>query len=141
MVIVSHPGNQAVGRDYSFQEEDQTMHTAEGEDCRHPSKEDGEEDENSLFEEEDDLERTRVNTILEDIIRHVDDPHSPGNRYTEMTLLSPFELLCTCGNEAADILRDQFLVPSRQALSQRLPSNYVRSYLTDFSLVIERVRT
>jgi hypothetical protein len=31
MVIVSDPGCQAVGRGSSFQEEEQTMHTAEGE--------------------------------------------------------------------------------------------------------------
>jgi hypothetical protein len=56
MVIVSDPGDQAVGRGYSFQEEEQTMHTAEGEDFGRPSEEDGNEDDNNLFEEENDLE-------------------------------------------------------------------------------------
>jgi hypothetical protein len=79
MVIVSDPGDHGVGRNYSFQEEEQTMHTAEGEDCGRPSEEDGEEDENDLFEEEGDLEWARVSPILEDIIRHIGEPHSPGN--------------------------------------------------------------
>jgi hypothetical protein len=56
MVIVSDPGDQAVNWDYSFQEKEQTMQTAEGEDFRRPSEEDGDEDENNLFKEEDDLE-------------------------------------------------------------------------------------
>jgi hypothetical protein len=56
VVIVSDPGHQAVDRDYSFQEEEQTMHTAEGEDCGRLSKEDSEE-ENNIFKEENDLER------------------------------------------------------------------------------------
>jgi hypothetical protein len=29
IIIVSDPGDQAVGRDYSFQEKEQTMHTTE----------------------------------------------------------------------------------------------------------------
>jgi hypothetical protein len=51
------------------------MYTAEGEDCGRPSEEDGDEDENKLFEEEDDFEGARVSSILEDVIRHIDDPH------------------------------------------------------------------
>jgi hypothetical protein len=39
------------------------------------------------------------------------------------------------------MLRDQFSVPSRQALSQMPPSNYVWSDLANSSLMIERVRT
>jgi hypothetical protein len=115
------------------------MHTAEGEDCGHPSEEDGEEDENNVFEKEEDLERARVTPILEDIIHYIDDPHSPGNQYTEMTPLWTFELLRMSGSKALDIVRNQFSVPSRQALSQRPPSSYIRSDLTDFSLVVERV--
>jgi hypothetical protein len=141
MVIVSDPGSQAVGQDYSFQEEEQTMHTAEGQDCVRLSEEDSKEDENNLFEAEDDLEGARVSAIMEDVIRHIDDPHSPGNRYTEMMRVWTFELLRTCGSKALDMVCDQFLVPSRQVFSQRHPSNYVRSGLTDFSLVVERVRT
>jgi hypothetical protein len=38
MVIVSDTGDQAVGRDCSFQEEEQTMCTAEGEDCERSSE-------------------------------------------------------------------------------------------------------
>jgi hypothetical protein len=72
-VIVSDPADQAVGQDYSFQEEEQTMYTAKGEDCGRPSEEDSEEDENNLFEEEDSLERARVSPILEDVIRHIHD--------------------------------------------------------------------
>jgi hypothetical protein len=101
----------------------------------------GEEDENNRFEKEDDLEGARVSSILEDIIRHIDDQHSPGNRYIEMTRLWTIEFLRTCGSKALDMVRDQFSVPSRQDLSQRPPSNYLRSDLTDFSLVAERVRT
>jgi hypothetical protein len=56
MVIASDPGDQAVDRDYSFQEDEQTMHTAEAEDCARSSEQDGEEDENNFFEEEDNLE-------------------------------------------------------------------------------------
>jgi hypothetical protein len=56
MAIVSDPGDQAVGREYSFQEREQTMHTAEGEDFGGPSEEDGDDDENNLFKEEDGLE-------------------------------------------------------------------------------------
>jgi hypothetical protein len=117
------------------------MHTAEGENCGCPSEEDGEEYDNNLFEEENDLAGARVSPILEDVIRHIDGPHSPGNRYTEMTRLWTFELLRTCGGKVPDIVRDQFSGPSRQVLSQRPPSNYVRSDLADFSLVIGRVRT
>jgi hypothetical protein len=125
------PGDQAVGRDYSFQEEEQTMYIAEGEYCERPS-EDGEEDENNLFEEEDDHEGARVSPTLEGVIRHVDDPHSPGNQYNEVMQLWTFELLRTRGRKALDMVRDQFSGSSRQALSQRPPSNYVRSDLTDF---------
>jgi hypothetical protein len=116
-VIVFDPGDQAVGREYSFQEEEQTMHTAEGEDSGRPSEEDGEEDENNPFKEEDDLEGARVSPMLEDIIPHVDGPHSPGNQYPEMTRLWTFELLRTCGSKALDVVCGQFSVPSRQALS------------------------
>jgi hypothetical protein len=73
-----------------------------------------------------------VSPILEDIISHVDDPRSPGNRYTDMTPLWTFELLHACGNKVIDMVRDQFSVPSRQALFQKPLSNYVRSDLTDF---------
>jgi hypothetical protein len=117
------------------------MHTAEGENCGHPSEEDGEEDENNLFEEEDNLEGVRMIPVLEDIICYIDDTHSPSNRYAEMTRLWVFELLRTWGSKAFDMVRDQFSVLSRQALSQRSPSNYVRSDLTEFSLVVERVWT
>jgi hypothetical protein len=141
MVIVSDPGDQAVGRDYSFQEEEQTMHTAKGEDCGGRSEEDGKEDENNLFEEGDDLEGARVSPIREDVIPHIDDPRSPDNRYSEMRRLWTFELLRTCGNKATDMARDQFLVPSRQALSQMSPYNYFWLDLTDFSLMVEWVRT
>jgi hypothetical protein len=71
--FVLDPSHEAVGRDYSFQEEEQTMDTAEGEDCGYPSEEDSEEDENSLFEEEDDLEGAQVSPIMEDIICHIDE--------------------------------------------------------------------
>jgi hypothetical protein len=140
-VIVSDPGDQAVGRNHSFQKEERPMPTAEGEDCGAPSKEESEEDESNLFEEADDLEGARVNLIPEDVIRHVDVPHSPGNRCTEMTRLWAFELLYTCGSKVLNMVRHQFSVPSRQALSQRPPSNCVRSDLTDFSLVVQRIRT
>jgi hypothetical protein len=56
MVIISDPCDQAVGRNYSFQEEKETMYTAEGGDCERLSEENGKEDENNLFEEEDDRE-------------------------------------------------------------------------------------
>jgi hypothetical protein len=39
------------------------------------------------------------------------------------------------------MVRDQFSVPSRQALSQVPPSNYVRPDLTDFLLAVEWVRS
>jgi hypothetical protein len=141
MDFVPDPGDEVVGGDYSFQEEEQTMHTAEEEDCGCPSEGDGGEDENNLFEAQDDLERARVSPILEDVIRHIDDPHSPGTRYIEMTRQWTFEFLRTCENKAHDMVRHQFSVPSRQALSQWPPSNYVRSDLTDFWLVVERVWT
>jgi hypothetical protein len=57
-----------------------------------------------------------------------------------MTRLWTLELLRTYGSKAFDMVRDRFSVPSRQALSQMLPSNYIRSDLTDFSLVVGRVR-
>jgi hypothetical protein len=87
MIIVSDPGDQAVGRDYSFQEEEQTMHTTGGQDCGRPSEEAGEENENNQFEEEDDLEEARVSPILENVFRHIVDPHFPGNQYTTITRL------------------------------------------------------
>jgi hypothetical protein len=68
MEIVSDPIDEAVGRDYSFQEEEQTVHTSGEDDCGRASEEDGEEDENNLFEEEDDLEGARVSPIIEDLI-------------------------------------------------------------------------
>jgi hypothetical protein len=71
-------GGEAVGRDYSFQEAEQTMDTTEGEDCGRPSKENGEEGEGNLFEEERDLEGTRLSPILEDVIGHINDSHSLG---------------------------------------------------------------
>jgi hypothetical protein len=95
MVIVSDPGDQAIGRDYSFQKEEETMHAAGEEDCGRPSEENDEKDENNLFEDEDDLEGARVSPILEDVIRRINDPHSPGNRYTEMARLWTFEFLRT----------------------------------------------
>jgi hypothetical protein len=60
MDSISDPGNEAVGGDHLFQEEEQTMDTAKGQDCGRPSEEDGEENENILFEEEANLEGARV---------------------------------------------------------------------------------
>jgi hypothetical protein len=96
---------------------------------------------NNLFEEEDDLKGARMVPMLEDAIHHIDDPHSPGNRYTEMTRLWVFELLRPYANKALDMVRDQSSVLSRQTLSQTPPSNSLQSDLTDFPLAIERVRT
>jgi hypothetical protein len=42
MDFVPHPGDEAVGGNHSFQKEEQTMDTAEGEDCGPPGDEDGE---------------------------------------------------------------------------------------------------
>jgi hypothetical protein len=68
-----------------------------------------------------------VSPILEDVIRHIDDPHSPGHRYPEMTPVWIFELLRICGSKALGIVRDTFSVPSRQALSKAsLPSRPIR---------------
>jgi hypothetical protein len=117
MITVSDPGDPAIGRDYSFQEEEQTMHTAEGEDCRRLSEEDDEEDEKNLCDEDDNLRGARVSPILEDVIRPINDSYSPGNRDTEMTRLWTFEFLRTSGSKALDLVRNQFSVPSRQALS------------------------
>jgi hypothetical protein len=47
MDFVPDPGDEAVGGDHSFQEEEQTMGTAEGEDCGGLSEEGDEEDENN----------------------------------------------------------------------------------------------
>jgi hypothetical protein len=105
---------------------------AEGEDLGRPSEEDGEEDENNVFEEENEFEGARVSLILEDVIRHIDYLHAPGNRYTEMTRLWAFGLLRTCGSKALGMVRGQFSVPPCQVLSQRPPSNYVQSDLIDF---------
>jgi hypothetical protein len=58
-----------------------------------------------------------------------------------MTRLWAFELLRTCESKAPNMVHDEFSVPSRHALSQKIPFNNVRSDLTDFSLVVERVRT
>jgi hypothetical protein len=58
-----------------------------------------------------------------------------------MMRLWTFELLRAYGSKVFDVVRDEFSVPSRQALSQRPPFNYVWSDLTDFSLMVERVRT
>jgi hypothetical protein len=90
--FVPDSGDKAIG-DHSFQKEEQTMDTAERKDCGRPTKEDDEEDKNHLFEEADDLEGVRVSPILEDIIRHIGDSYSPGNRYTEMTRLWAFKVL------------------------------------------------
>jgi hypothetical protein len=57
-----------------------------------PSEEDDKEDETNLLEEEDNHEGVRVSPILEDLIRHVDDPHFPGSRHAEMTRLWACEL-------------------------------------------------
>jgi hypothetical protein len=82
-----------------------------------------------------------MSPILEDVSLHVNDPHSPGNQYPEITRLWTFELLRTCGSKTINMVRDQLSVSSRQALSQRFPFNYPRLDLTDFPLVVERVRT
>jgi hypothetical protein len=44
-----------------------------------------EKEEDNFFEEEENLELTGGNPILDDILRHIDDPRSPGNRYCEGT--------------------------------------------------------
>jgi hypothetical protein len=80
MDFVPDPGNEAVGGDYPFQEKEQIMATAEEKECGRPSAENSEEDENNLVEEEDDLEGARVSPILEDVICHINDSRSPGNR-------------------------------------------------------------
>jgi hypothetical protein len=118
MDFVPDPDDEAVGGDYSFQGEEQTMDIAEGEDCGRPSEGDDERDESNLFEEKYDLETARVSPILEGVIRHIDDSHSPGNRHAEMTRLWVFELLRTCGSKAFNMVRDQFSGRSRQALSK-----------------------
>jgi hypothetical protein len=122
MAIVSDPGGQAVGGDYSFQEEEHPMETAGGEDCGCLSEEDGKEAENNLFEEEDDVEGARVSPKLEDAIRHIDNPHSPGNRQTEKTRLWEFELLRTCGSKAMIVVRGAFSLGSLSNASLRLSS-------------------
>jgi hypothetical protein len=96
------------------------MHTTEKEDCGIPSEVNGEEGENKWFEEEDDFEGARVGPILEEIICHIDDPHSPGNQYTETTRLWTFELLRTCGSKVLDMVRGQFSVSSRHAFLKGL---------------------
>jgi hypothetical protein len=96
-----------------------------------------------LFEEEhDELHRelSAGNPILHDIRRHIEDPRSPGNRYLEETRRWAFDLLRTCGSKALTLVRKEFPVPSRQALSQKPPSGYARSDLTDANLIVERVR-
>jgi hypothetical protein len=41
------------------------------------------EEENNPFEEEENLELTGGNPILDDILCHIDNSRSPGNRYCE----------------------------------------------------------
>jgi hypothetical protein len=137
--FVPDPGTEPVGGDYSFHEERKTMDTTGGEDYVRPSKEYDEEDKNNLFKEEDDLEGARLSLILADAIRHIDDPPSPCNRYTEMTRLWTVELLRTVEARPSICFATSFRY-HRVQLSQRPPSNSVRSDLTDFSLGVERVR-
>jgi hypothetical protein len=96
------------------------MDAAEGQDCGRPGEE-KEDDESDLFEEEDDLEGAQVSPILKDVIRHIDEPHSPESRYTEMTRMWALEPLRTCGSKALNMVHDQSSVPSGQALSHWLP--------------------
>jgi hypothetical protein len=94
-----------------------------------------------LFEEEDKMpELSDGNPILDDILRHIHDPHSPGNRYCEDIRRWAFEILRTCGAKGLKLVRGEIPLPSRQALSQKPPSGYARSDLTDKDLIVERVR-
>jgi hypothetical protein len=99
----------------------------------------GTSEEDNPFEEEENLELTGGNPILDEILRHTDDPRSPGNRYCEGTRRWAFELLRMCESKALSIVRKQIPVPPRQSLSAHPPSGYFHSDLTDFSFVAERV--
>jgi hypothetical protein len=77
-----------------------------------------EEDHHEAFEEETDNEPSGSNPILDDILRHIGHPRSPGNRYTEATRRWVFELLRTCGRKTLKIRSDHIPLPSRQRLTE-----------------------
>jgi hypothetical protein len=95
----------------------------------------------NAFDQEDDPQLSAGNPILDDVLRNLNNPHSPGNRYSEDTRRKAFEILVTCGGKALELTRTGgFPLPSRQALAHKPPSMYARSDLTDFRLVAQRVR-
>jgi hypothetical protein len=137
------PVGHAFNGENSLEEEDQNGGPAEGRPCGVLGEEDEEETEEEgvrLFDSAYDFEHPDENSILDDVLRHTDHPRAPGNRYADRTWQWTFNLLRTSGNKSLKMIRGEFSLPSRQALSPRPPSGYVRSDLTDFSLGIARVR-
>jgi hypothetical protein len=131
-------GPEPVGEQFddenSLEEEDQNGGLGE------EDEEEIEEEGARLFDAAEDFEHSDENSILSDVLRQIDHPRSPGNRYIDRTPQWASELLWTCGTKALKMIRDEFSLRSYHALSQRPPSGYVRSDLTGLSLVVARVR-
>jgi hypothetical protein len=89
-------------------EEDQNGGPADGGPCGGlGEEEDGKETEEEgarLFDAADDFEHPDENSIIYDVLRHIDHPRSPGNRYTNRTRQWTFELLPTCGSKALKMI-------------------------------------
>jgi hypothetical protein len=81
-----------------------------------------------------------ADVVLRDVISHSTHAPYPGDRYTPETREFAFELLRTCGATALTMVRKHIPLPSRQSLCRKPPERYERSDLTDFDLVIDRVR-
>jgi hypothetical protein len=104
------------------------------------AQEEEEEDLNDPFDDDNDIDPTNADAILDDILRCATHPQSHGNRYAEQTRQWAFELLQTCGRKALMIARRVIPLPSRQSLCRNPPVGYERSDLTELSLVLDRVR-
>jgi hypothetical protein len=59
----------------------------------------------SLFDAADDFEHPDENSILDDVLRYINHPHSPGNRYTGRTWQWTFKLLRTRGSKVFKMIR------------------------------------
>jgi hypothetical protein len=97
------------------------------------------------FDEEEDLDGLQSDAIeaqeiLYDALRNAEHPHSIGNRYSNNTRKSAFEILLTCGINRLTMVTDVIRIPSRQSLAAKPPNRETQSDLTDIDLVLERVR-
>jgi hypothetical protein len=123
MDFVPEPVGEALDGESSLEEEDQNGEPAEGGPCggldEGEDEEETEEEGACPFGAAHDFEHPDENSILYDVLRSIDHPRSPGNRYTDRAREWTFELLRTCGRKALKMIRGEFSLPSRQALPQR----------------------